>query len=148
LAKEAGSLKLVVRNMDDKSGTDTDRVTVKQLLEGRDPKQQKDDIAKAEPGDFKRDQDGPPPITQPEPKPEIKPDPQPEVKPQPKAPPLKKMTVTVRNGPDVRLHHYWVDPDDNVVPNPQQYFEQFEQNPAPASGPAPSKDDKKVGPDV
>jgi Flp pilus assembly protein CpaB len=145
LAMETGSLRLVVRNLEDRSSSASDRATLEQLIKGKDTKQKRP----AEPqvteehfrGDYYFDRGAREDIPHKDP-----------VEPK-KVSPLKKMTVTVRNGKDVELRHYWVDEKDNVITNPQQYFEQLEQD-GPVPGPAANGKGqgdtvpKKLTPDV
>ena len=59
------------------------------------------------------------------------------------------MTVTVRNNQDVKISHYWVDEQDNIVPSArvQQYLDQLEQDGVPPS-PGNKEQPKKLTPDV
>jgi pilus assembly protein CpaB len=135
LAMDSGSLRLIVRNLEDKSTISKERITLDQLIKGTEvgkqsfaptPEPEVQQAAKPEPA---------PKVEQAKAEPEPEPEPaQPKVV-------LKKMTASVRNGPDVHLHHYWLDENDKVVLNPQEYYES--QN-APAPEKKGSKTNKQV----
>jgi len=129
LARETGSLALVVRNLEDKSSSNNDRVSVEELLKDRNSKLKKADPQAEVPQEL------------PEPPPAPEAPKAPEEAPKPPQPKPTKMTVSVRNGPDVRLHHYWVDEADRIVPAPQ--MDQQDPAPAPAANGNNKKDTKK-----
>jgi Flp pilus assembly protein CpaB len=140
VAKQSGSLQLVVRNIDDKlpSGGGVTKAS---------------DILKLKLK--KGDKEPPPQIASNNDPPEAPKDPPktaeipPKVDPTPKVQ-LTKKTAFRRNGNEVTLHHFWVDEHNNIVENPQQYFEQQENDPVPPppAGDKGKKDTKKTGPDV
>jgi len=117
-AMDSGTVRLLLRNFDDKATAGAGSVRVKDL-QGKKSDTRPPEIAKE---------------TRPEPIPEPKEE---REQPRKKLPALKKMTVTVKNGPEIQYRHYWVDEQDNIVANPQQYLEQFEQQQN-----APAPDDK------
>jgi hypothetical protein len=135
LAAQLGSFVLVLRNLDDTSTTDNSTLTADQLFKSDSAAPKPLDppvVAEAPTEKYERPDNlnnrGNPELPKTEP-----------VKPA--APKLRKMTVTVRNNMDVQTRHYWVDENDNHVPNPQLYLEQWEQNGgAPSPG---NKDDAK-----
>jgi Flp pilus assembly protein CpaB len=135
LAAQLGSFVLVLRNLDDKSTTDNGTLTVEQLLKSDSvaPKQLDPPVvADATPPEKYERPDNLSNRGTDLPKAEA-------VKPV--LPKLKKMTVSVRNNTEIQTRHYWIDENDNIVTNPQQYLEQFEQNgglPSPGN-----KDDGK-----
>jgi Flp pilus assembly protein CpaB len=135
LAAQLGSFVLVLRNLDDKSTTDNGTLTVEQLLKSDSvaPKQLDPPVvADATPPEKYERPDNLSNRSADVPKAE-------PVKPA--LPKLKKMTVSVRNNTEIQTRHYWIDENDNIVTNPQQYLEQFEQNgglPSPGN-----KDDGK-----
>ena len=118
LAMDNGSLRMVLRNMDDKSAVSKERITLDSLVKGTEtkkslPEPQAPEIPTAPRADTyadrgAREEAAPkvavaPPVTEP------------EVPETPKMV-LKKMTASVRNGPDVVLHHYWLDENGRVTP--------------------------------
>jgi pilus assembly protein CpaB len=122
LAMETGSLRLVVRNLEDKSSTGHDRYSMAELLKDRSSK-------------FRPEE--PPELPEPPPPVKVAEEPKlPEPKPQIQ---LTKVTVTVRNGAEVQVRHYWVDENDQVVPGPQQDQDATPPPPPNADG---KKDDK------
>jgi Flp pilus assembly protein CpaB len=137
LAMDSGSLRLVVRNLDDKTPVSTERITLESLIKGHETKKAEASVAvgpSPDPGrgdnytDRGRDevpQKSEPQKSEPQKTEPQKTEPQPEVEPKPKMN-FRKMTVTVRNGPDVQLHHYWLDDDDRVIGNPQEYLDSLE----------------------
>jgi pilus assembly protein CpaB len=135
LAAQLGSFVLVLRNLDDTSTSDNGTLTADQLFKSDSAAPKPLDppvVAEAPTEKYERPDNlnnrGTPELPKTEP-----------VKPA--APKLRKMTVTVRNNMDVQTRHYWVDENDNHVPNPQLYLEQWEQNGgAPSPG---NKDDAK-----
>jgi pilus assembly protein CpaB len=132
LAMDAGSLRLVVRNLEDKTSPIKERITLDQLIKGTEMKKQPDASASAEPVEIVRadnyskrgEPQELPQVATPTPAPTPMADP--EAEPAQPKPVLKKMTASVRNGGDVQLHHYWLDENDQVVLNPQQYFDSLE----------------------
>jgi len=122
LAMETGSLRLIVRNLEDKSSSDKERVSMAELLKDRNTKSKKEDVQ---------------PLPEPEP-------PARATQETPKEPPtpaikLTKVTVTVRNGPDVQVRSYWVDENDEVVVPGQQHEQRDVVPPANDNG---KKEDK------
>jgi Flp pilus assembly protein CpaB len=128
-AMDSGSLRLVVRNLEDKSSTSRMRVSLEDLTKDGSGKQTKVGDPQVAMG---------PEIA---PEPEIKPTPvapkAKDVEPPPPPPKLFKMTASIRNGPDVRLTYYWVNESGEVVGSPQD----VDLPPIPA--PAPKNEDKK-----
>jgi pilus assembly protein CpaB len=118
LAASNGELRLLLRNMDDKSTGDKERLSMTELLKGKaeKPKEVVEEPAPSFRHEYGRGQKFDEPETTPESK---------------QLPKLKKQTVIVRNGTDVQLQHYWVDEQDNLITNPQQYLDQIDQQPTP-----------------
>jgi pilus assembly protein CpaB len=122
LAMETGSLRLVVRNLEDKSSSEHERISMAELLRDKSTKNKKEETQ---------------PLPLPEPVEPIRPvvettktaEPIPQMK-------ATKVTVSVRNGPDVQLRTYWVNENNEIVPAPQQ-----EQIPVPAPIDTTKKDD-------
>jgi pilus assembly protein CpaB len=106
LAMETGALRLIVRNLEDRSSTERDRITVGELTRDHSRKTKTDEPEAIPEPPVKIVQETKDPVPQSEPK-------QPEVK-------LTKMIVTVRNGPEVQVRHYWLDESNQVVPGPSQ----------------------------
>jgi pilus assembly protein CpaB len=106
LAMETGALRLVVRNLEDRSTTDRDRVTVGELTRDHSKKTKLQDDIEPPTEPARAVQETRPQEPQPEPKQAV------EVK-QP-----TKMIVSVRNGPDVQVRHYWLDDNNEIVPGP------------------------------
>jgi len=129
-ALDGGTVRLLLRNFDDKASSDAKTARLKSIQKGQrgEPKKVETPQVAQDGPDLKRDDPGQREHTLPE---------APEGSKK-KAPALKKVTVTVKNGTDIRYHHYWVDEQDNIVANPQQYLEQFEQQQG-----APAPDDRK-----
>jgi pilus assembly protein CpaB len=118
LAMETGSLRLVLRQLEDQSGSEKERVTAAELLRDHSTKNKKDEPAAVpEPVE-------PPPVRVAEKEPA-------KVVPEPVVPQVThyKKTVTVRNGPLVEVRTYWVDENDEVVVPGQP---QEQSVPAPA----------------
>jgi len=144
LAQQLGTFTLVLRNLDDKTTTENASLSVDQLMKGDSvaPKVDPPVVADVTPPEkYER-----PDSLSNRGNPELPMKTEPE---KPALPKLKKMTVTVRNNTDVQTRHYWVDENDNLVTNPQQYLEQFEQNgtvPSPAN--PGNKDNAKPKKDV
>jgi pilus assembly protein CpaB len=138
LAQQLGAFTLVLRNLDDKSTTDMKQLTAEQLF--------KSDAEPPKAIEPPSTADATPPEKYERPdladrgKLDLPPKTEPEHRPPPK---LKKMTVTIRTGPEIQIRHYWVDENDNVVTNPAQYLDQWDrdQNAAPPS-PGGNRDDK------
>jgi Flp pilus assembly protein CpaB len=126
LAMETGSLRLIVRNLEDKSSSDRDRYSMAELIKDRSKKTKLDD-GEAQPPE--------PPIrtTQEAPKlPEVPAEVKAEVKaPEPEVR-VTKRTVTVRNGPEVLVRTYWVNDNDEIVPAPSHDQQNQPAVPAPA----------------
>jgi Flp pilus assembly protein CpaB len=142
LAKTKGTLCLVLRNLDDNKNSDVDIITMDILLKSK--VENKDPVPPVVPDatpvapvpDLKRDfgdRGGREPKID-----DRKVDPE-QTRPQP--PKLTKKTIVIRNNQDVQVRHYWVDENDNIITNPQQYLDQWEQNGAPP-GPGPQDDSK------
>jgi pilus assembly protein CpaB len=134
LAAQLGSFVLVLRNLDDTSTTDNGTLTADQLFKSDSNAPKPLDppvVAEAPTEKYERPDNlnnrGTPELPKADP-----------VKPA--APKLRKMTVTVRNNSDIQTRHYWVDENDNHVPNPQLYLEQWEQN---GGAPSPGNNDAK-----
>ena len=85
--------------------------------------------------------EGPPIIGEPLPKVADHNPPQKDGTPRANRAQLTKRTATIRNGNAVELYHYWVDENDRIIANPQQYLDQFEQDELPTPTPAPQKKD-------
>jgi pilus assembly protein CpaB len=120
LAMDNGSLRLVVRNMEDKSAVSKERITLDSLVKGTEttkkaPEPQAPEIPDAGRADTYADrgvrEELPPKVAVAPPEPE------------PKSV-LKKMTASVRNGPDVVLHHYWLDESGRVILSRQDLDDQ------------------------
>jgi pilus assembly protein CpaB len=110
----SGSLHLVLRNLNDKSTMKTD-------------------IASIKPGKI----EPPPPVVEPVPPPA------PALVPEKKIPEgYRKFTVTVKNADDVKKYHYWLDPNNNVVRDPD--FDSDDAPAPPLPAPEPKKLDKKI----
>jgi Flp pilus assembly protein CpaB len=147
LAMQTGSLTLVLRNFDDRgaqAGADAEPSSLKRLIQGRDKKQPdppqiaKDQNPAADPS---RDPFDRPKVDNP-PKNE---DHKPQKKP---LPVLKKETIVVRQGKEVELRHYWTDEQGNIVANPQQYLQQFEDQQDQLPPPADDNKGKKAAGDI
>jgi hypothetical protein len=108
---------LVLRQLEDASISDKERVSVAELLRDHSQKSKKDEPAAApEPVE-------PPPVRTADKEPaKVVPEPVPQVT-------YYKKTVTVRNGPVVEVRTFWVDENDEVVVPGQP---QEQQVPAPA----------------
>ncbi|HYV34253.1 MAG TPA: Flp pilus assembly protein CpaB [Gemmataceae bacterium] len=119
LAMETGTIKLGVRKLGDVSTSDKDSYGVTDLKKPRDSKIADPIVA-----------DVTPPIVLPIPDKDTKPE-MPEM-PQQK---LTKRTVTVRQGHEYQIHHYWVDEEDRIVAPPSANDNQFD--------PLPKKDESK-----
>jgi pilus assembly protein CpaB len=124
LASETGSLQLAVRQLEDAGSAEKDSITLGQLARDHSSKNKKEEL---------------PVFPEPEPQPQPRavveaPKPVDPVVPQQQ---LTKVTVTVRNGPDVQVRTFWVDENDEiVVPGPQP-----DQRPVPP--PAATNKSKK-----
>ncbi len=123
LAMDTGTLRLVLRNLDDKSSSERSQVTMDELMKSYASKKA-ESVALAE---ATRPVEPPPEVKEPE-KPVV-PEPLPEVK-------LTKMTTTIRNGSEVVVRYYWVNDNDEIVGNPEEPV-------SPPPAPAAKKDDKK-----
>jgi Flp pilus assembly protein CpaB len=140
-----GSLRLILRNLDDHDKqTDVETLTAEQLIRGNMTPKKEEPVLVAElpPLDHTRPDTlsgrGTPALPN-----KVAPEALgvpladvPEAPPVPRPKPLpnlKKMTVTVRNNADLQVRHYWVDENNNIIHNPQQYLEEWQQNGGPPS---------------
>jgi pilus assembly protein CpaB len=126
LAIRTGTTTLVLRNMGDHSTSDVDTLTYDSLLKGNSPAPKKDEPQVAEaPKEHSR------PEGAYENRGNLELPMKNEVPEKPEPPKLQKFTVTIRNGTEYQVRHYWLDEQGNIIANPQQYLEQFEQNSTP-----------------
>jgi Flp pilus assembly protein CpaB len=126
LAMGKGSIRLLVRNLEDTSSGEKSQITISELLRDHTSKQKKDVAVALNPT--------PDPVERiPE-------------KTVPVEPPqnLRKMVVTVKNGNEYKLGQYWVDDDDRVVAPPPGINSQENDRLQPLSTGA-KKDDAKDG---
>jgi len=138
LASSNGELKLMLRNMDDKSTGDKDRLSMTELIKGKADKPK--EIAAEEPPHpgFRQEYGRGQKFDEPEAKPEVKP----EVKQLPKA---TKHILNIRSGATLKAHEYWLDEQGNVIPEDQlQNFERLGMSPLPPPT-AGDKSQKKSG---